>query len=56
MSYFETQQTTNTGAANPTITATAKFVDVGLTLDVMPQIDDKGNIILNVHPIMSGKG
>jgi MSHA biogenesis protein MshL len=53
--YFETQQTTNTGAANPTITATAKFIDVGLTLDVMPQIDDKGNIILNVHPIMSEK-
>jgi MSHA biogenesis protein MshL len=53
--YFETQQTTNTGAANPTVTATAKFVDVGLTLDVMPQIDDKGNIILNVHPIMSEK-
>jgi MSHA type pilus biogenesis protein MshL len=53
--YFETQQTTNTGAANPTITSTAKFIDVGLTLDVMPQIDDKGNIILNVHPIMSEK-
>ncbi len=28
---------------------------MGLTLDVMPQIDDKGNIILNVHPIMSEK-
>ncbi len=53
--YFETQQTTNTGAANPTITSTAKFIDVGLTLDVMPQIDDRGNIILNVHPIMSEK-
>ena len=51
--YFETQQTTNTGAANPTITSTAKFIDVGLTLDVTPQIDDKGNIILSVHPIMS---
>jgi MSHA biogenesis protein MshL len=51
--YFETEQTTNTGAANPTITSTAKFVDVGLTLDVTPQIDDKGNIILSVHPIMS---
>ena len=38
---------------NPTITATPKFVDVGLTLDVTPQIDDKGNIILSVHPIMS---
>lgn len=51
--YFETEQTANQGAANPTITATAKFVDVGLTLDVTPQIDDKGNIILSVHPIMS---
>ncbi len=53
--YFETTQTNQQGAANPTVTATAKFVDVGLTLDVMPQIDDKGNIILNVHPIMSEK-
>jgi MSHA biogenesis protein MshL len=51
--YFETQQTANTGAANPTITSTAKFIDVGLTLDVTPQVDDKGNIILSVHPIMS---
>jgi len=52
--YFETTQTAaSTGAANPTITATAKFVDVGLTLDVTPQVDDKGNIILSVHPIMS---
>lgn len=52
--YFETKQTDNFGGA-PTVTATAKFIDVGLTLDVMPQIDDKGNIILNVHPIMSEK-
>ena len=53
--YFETTQTANSagGAANPTITSTAKFIDVGLTLDVTPQIDDKGNIILSVHPIMS---
>jgi MSHA biogenesis protein MshL len=51
--YFETQQTNNQGAANPTVTSTAKFIDVGLTLDVTPQVDDKGNIILSVHPIMS---
>jgi MSHA biogenesis protein MshL len=52
--YFETQQTaSNVGAANPTITSTAKFIDVGLTLDVTPQVDDRGNIILSVHPIMS---
>ncbi len=51
--YFETEQTANSGSANPTITSTAKFVDVGLTLDVTPQVDDKGNIILSVHPIMS---
>jgi MSHA biogenesis protein MshL len=51
--YFETEQTANSGAANPTITSTAKFVDVGLTLDVTPQVDDRGNIILSVHPIMS---
>jgi MSHA biogenesis protein MshL len=52
--YFETTQTADSsGAANPTVTSTAKFIDVGLTLDVTPQIDDKGNIILSVHPIMS---
>ncbi len=53
--YFDVQQTQNYGTSNPTITYTPKFVDVGLTLDVMPQIDDRGNIIMNIHPIMSEK-
>ncbi|MBA4390542.1 MAG: hypothetical protein C0399_06365 [Syntrophus sp. (in: bacteria)] len=51
--YFESEMSTAT--TTPIVTAKAKFIDVGLTLDVMPQIDDKGNIILNVHPIMSEK-
>jgi type II secretory pathway component GspD/PulD (secretin) len=50
--YFDVQQT-NTNTTAPTITYTPNFIDVGLTLDVTPQIDDKGNIILSVHPIMS---
>ncbi|HVN97945.1 MAG TPA: secretin N-terminal domain-containing protein [Syntrophorhabdaceae bacterium] len=51
--YFDVQQTAVTGSANPTITYTPRFIDEGLTLDVTPQIDDKGNITLNIHPIMS---
>ena len=54
--YFDVTQTNNSSIiGEPTITYTARFVDVGLTLDVMAQIDDRSNIILNVHPIMSEK-
>jgi MSHA biogenesis protein MshL len=47
--------TTNTSAAgnvtSPNVTLTPFFS--GVVLDVTPQIDDKGNILLHVHPSVS---
>jgi MSHA biogenesis protein MshL len=54
--YFDVQQSTSTGvSAVPTVTYTPKFINVGLILDVIPQIDDAGNIILNIHPMLTNK-
>lgn len=52
--YFEVSKDTTTSGVT-SYSYTPKFVDVGLTLDVTPQIDDRNNLILNVHPIMSEK-
>jgi MSHA biogenesis protein MshL len=47
-----TTTTTTTGTvATPTITTQPFFS--GIALDVMPQIDEDGNIILHVHPSVS---
>jgi len=51
--YFDVDKDVTNGVV--ALTYTPKFIDVGLTLDVTPQIDDRDNIILNVHPIMSEK-
>ncbi len=51
--YFDVDKDVTTGVV--ALTYTPKFIDVGLTLDIIPQIDDRNNIILNVHPIMSEK-
>jgi len=53
--YFDVQQSTSTGGSTPTVTYTPKFINVGLILDVIPQIDDNGNIILNIHPMLTNK-
>jgi MSHA biogenesis protein MshL len=52
--YFDETQTSTSGVGN-TVTYTPKFIDVGLTLDVTPQIDGRGNIIMSIHPIVSEK-
>lgn len=52
--YFDETQTSTSGVGN-TVTYSPKFIDVGLTLDVTPQIDDKGTIIMSIHPIVSEK-
>ncbi|MDD3847413.1 MAG: secretin and TonB N-terminal domain-containing protein [Syntrophorhabdaceae bacterium] len=41
------------GSATPVATYTPKFMNVGIVLDVIPQIDENGNIILSVHPVYS---
>ncbi len=53
--YFDVQQSTSTGGSTPTVTYTPKFINVGLILDVIPQIDDVGNVILNIHPMLTNK-
>jgi MSHA biogenesis protein MshL len=46
--------TTATGGAGPAIsTYTPTFMTVGLILDVIPQIDNNGNVILNIHPMLT---
>ena len=55
--FFVTGVTTNTNSTaagtttTPTVTLQAFFS--GVVLDVTPQIDDKGNILLHVHPSVS---
>jgi MSHA biogenesis protein MshL len=53
--YFDVQQSTGSGASTPTVTYTPRFINIGLILDVIPQIDDAGNIILNIHPMLTNK-
>jgi MSHA biogenesis protein MshL len=53
--YFDVQQSTGSGGSTPTVTYTPRFINVGLILDVIPQIDDAGNIILNIHPMLTNK-
>ncbi|CUI09240.1 MSHA biogenesis protein MshL [Janthinobacterium sp. CG23_2] len=47
--------TTSTGAANNTVSPSVTLQPFfsGVVLDVTPQIDDKGNILLHVHPSVS---
>lgn len=49
--YFDqAQSATTTGTL---ATFTPKFINVGVVLDVIPQIDENNNIILSIHPIYS---
>ena len=53
--YFEEQQS-NYGTTGGTLaTYTPRFITVGLILDVTPQIDGNGNIVLNIHPMLTEK-
>jgi MSHA biogenesis protein MshL len=53
--YFDVQQSTGGTGSTNTVTYTPKFINIGLMLDVIPQIDDAGNIILNIHPMLTNK-
>ena len=48
--YFEEQQS---GGTETIATYSPRFMNVGVVLDVIPQIDEKGNIILSIHPVYS---
>jgi MSHA type pilus biogenesis protein MshL len=47
--------TQSTGITQGLATYTPNFMTVGLILDVIPQIDASGNIILNIHPMLTEK-
>lgn len=51
--YFDESLAYTSGVATPIATYTPKFMNVGIVLDVTPQIDENGNIILSVHPVYS---
>ncbi|MCX7966732.1 MAG: hypothetical protein N2596_08925, partial [Syntrophorhabdaceae bacterium] len=51
--YFDYSSTSTTAAT--TSGFTTKFVTVGLILDVTPQIDNQGNILMNIHPVLTDK-
>jgi MSHA type pilus biogenesis protein MshL len=53
--YFDEQQSVTGGIGGTLATYTPKFITVGLILDVTPQIDNNGNIVLNIHPILTEK-
>jgi len=53
--YFDEQQSNSGGIGGTLATYTPKFITVGLILDVTPQIDNNGNIVLNIHPMLTEK-
>jgi len=51
--YFDESLAYTSGVATPVATYTPKFLNVGVVLDVTPQIDENSNIILSIHPVYS---
>ena len=49
--YFDQSQSVSSGGNLATYTP--RFINVGVVLDVIPQIDENNNIILSIHPIYS---
>ncbi len=37
----------------PTISSTIRYITIGLLLDVVPYVDDQGNIVMNIHPMLT---
>ncbi len=52
--FFETTTTVTSGSPAVT-TQSPKYVTIGLVLDVVPQIDNLGNIVMNIHPMLTEK-
>ena len=49
---FETTSTISVGGV-PTYSTTIRYITIGLVLDVVPYIDDQGNIVMNIHPMLT---
>jgi MSHA biogenesis protein MshL len=45
--------TTPSAIGQPTVSTTIKYITIGLVLDVVPHVDDKGNITMNIHPMLT---
>jgi MSHA biogenesis protein MshL len=45
--------TTPSAVGQPTVSTTIKYITIGLVLDVVPHVDDKGNITMNIHPMLT---
>jgi MSHA biogenesis protein MshL len=52
--YFESNTTQTSGVGTQT-GLTPRFITIGLMLDVIPQIDSNGNIVMNIHPVLTEK-
>jgi type II secretory pathway component GspD/PulD (secretin) len=37
----------------PTVSSTIRYITIGLILDVVPFVDDQGNIVMNIHPMLT---
>jgi len=48
-------ETTSTITANgvPTYSTTIRYITIGLILDVVPYVDELGNIVMNIHPMLT---
>jgi type II secretory pathway component GspD/PulD (secretin) len=53
--YFEEQQSQGSGGSQNLTTYTPKFITIGLILDVIPQIDSQGNVLMDIHPVLTEK-
>lgn len=51
--YYDEAISQGTLSTNTVATYTPRFINVGVVLDVTPQIDENNNIILSIHPIYS---
>jgi MSHA biogenesis protein MshL len=49
---FESTNTISVSGV-PTISSTIRYITIGLLLDVVPYVDDQGNIVMNIHPMLT---
>lgn len=53
--FFDVSTTVDPDTKEKTTTATSKTVDVGVVLEVTPQISHDGDVIMNIHPVITEK-
>jgi len=49
---FESTNTISVSGV-PTISSVIRYITIGLILDVVPYVDDQGNIVMNIHPMLT---